>query len=95
MEARDILRRPIITEKNTLLNAERKYCFEVAEQATKPMIKMAVEKVFNKTVTGVNIVKVRGKLKHYGKQRRADMGTPWKKAIVTLKPGEQIELFEG
>lgn len=95
MELRDILRRPIITEKNTLLSAQRKYCFEVATSATKPLIKLAVEQVFSKHVTEVNIVHVRGKVKRYGKQRHADMGTPWKKAIVTLTPGEQIELFEG
>lgn len=95
MEVRDILRRPIITEKNTLLSAERKYCFQVADDATKPMVKTAVESVFNVTVTGVNIVHVHGKLKRYGKGRYADMGTPWKKAIVTLKPGDTIELFEG
>jgi large subunit ribosomal protein L23 len=95
VELRDILRRPIITEKNTFLTAERKYCFQVADQATKPMVKSAVEGVFNVTVTAVNMVHVRGKLKHYGKQRKMDMGTPWKKAIVTLKPGDQIELFEG
>jgi large subunit ribosomal protein L23 len=95
VEPRDILRRPIITEKNTLLSAERKYCFHVADGATKPMIKTAVESVFNVKVTAVNVVSVRGKLKRYGKQRKADMGMPWKKAIVTLKPGEQIELFEG
>jgi large subunit ribosomal protein L23 len=95
VEVREILRRPIITEKNTLLGAQRKYCFEVVSSATKPMVQEAVEKIFEVDVTAVNIVHVRGKVRHYGKQRKLDVGTPWKKAIVTLKVGQQIDLFEG
>ncbi len=96
MNVHDILRRPIITEKNTMIGAQNKYTFEVAPGATKPMIGEAVEKVFKRKVAAVNIVHVRGKLRRVGRQRRPGMTSPWKKAIVTLEPGEQrIEFFEG
>lgn len=93
MEARDILIRPIITEKTTALLEEGKYTFRVPLAATKVDIRNAVEEVFHVKVTAVNTMRYEGKLKRMGRTqgRRSD----WKKAIVTLKPGDAIEFFEG
>ena len=93
MHPSEVLRQPVITEKNTQLQAQGKYAFEVAEKANKPQIKQAVEKAFNVKVTAVNVIKVRGKMRVVG--RRRVLTQSWKKAIVTLQPGDKIELFEG
>jgi len=92
----EVLRRPVITEKNTMLNTEGKYIFEVAQDANKLDVKRAVEEVFKVEVAAVNVINVRGKLKHSpGRRRTAGMTRSWKKAVVTLKPGSRIELYEG
>ncbi len=93
MHLYEVLRRPLITEKNTLLQGQNKYVFEVMDKANKPLIKQAVEKAFKVKVSAVNVVTVPGKTRGVG--RRAVLTQPWKKAIVTLKPGEKIEFFEG
>ncbi len=93
MHLYEILRRPLITEKSTALQAQGKYAFEVAAEANKPLIKQAVEKAFKVEVTAVNVMTVPGKRRKLG--RRQLPAHPWKKAIVTLKPGDKIELFEG
>lgn len=92
MEARDILIKPIITEKTTALMEERKYTFRVPLAATKVEIRQAVEQIFKVKVQAVNTMRYEGKMKRLGRtqSRRSD----WKKAVVTLKPGETIELFE-
>ncbi len=96
MNIHDVLRRPIITEKNTMVGALNQYTFEVADEATKPMIREAVEKIFKRKVAAVNVIHVPGKLRRVGRQRKPGMTSPWKKAVVTLRPGEQrIEFFEG
>ena len=92
MHLYEVLRHPLITEKNTVLQAEGKYAFKVAEEANKPQIKQAVEKAFNVKVTAVNVMSVPGKRKRIGRQQVLTQS--WKKAIVTLKPGDKIELFE-
>lgn len=93
MEARDILIRPIVTEKSTALMEQGKYIFRVPLAATKIQIRQAVEQIFKVKVQAVNTMRYEGKLKRMGRTqgRRSD----WKKAVVTLKPGEAIELFEG
>ncbi len=88
----EILRRPIITEKSTLLQEEGRYTFEVAPTATKHQIKQAVQNAFNVTVLSVNTMKVRGKSKRFGP--RWKQGRTWKKAIVTLGPGQKLPIFE-
>jgi len=93
MHLYEILRRPLITEKNTVLLAQNKYAFEVAKGANKHQIKQAVEKTFNVKVTAVNVMAVPGKTRRVG--RRQVLSQSWKKATVTLKPGDKIELFEG
>jgi len=89
----DILRRPVITEKNTALMTQNKYVFEVAKQANKPQIRDAVEKVFNVKVAAVNVIHVPAKMRRVGRHRA--LSPSWKKAVVTLEPGHKIEIFEG
>jgi len=93
MHLYEVLRRPLITEKNTMLQVQGKYAFEVDAEANKPQIKQAVEKAFKVTVTAVNVMTVPGKTKRVG--RRMVLTPSHKKAIVTLKAGDKIELFEG
>lgn len=93
MELYEILRRPLITEKNTMLGDQNKYSFEVASKATKPMIRQAVETIFKVDVTAVNVSSVHGKMRRVGKN--IGKTRDWKKAVVTLKPGQRIEVFEG
>ena len=93
MHLYEVLRRPLITEKNTMLQVQGKYVFEVDAEANKPQIKQAVEKAFKVTVMAVNVMTVPGKTKRVG--RRMVLTPSHKKAIVTLKAGDKIELFEG
>ena len=93
MHVYEVLRRPLITEKSTVIQAEGKYVFEVAINANKPQVKQAVEKAFKVEVTAVNMVKMPGKRRRLG--RRMLPARPWKKAIVTLREGDKIDLFEG
>ena len=93
MHLYEVLRRPLITEKNTMLQAQGKYAFEVDAEANKHQIKQAVEKAFKVAVTAVNVMTVPGKTKRVG--RRMVLTPSHKKAIATLKPGDKIELFEG
>ena len=93
MHPYQVLRRPLVTEKNTILQAQGKYAFEVAKVANKHQIKEAVEKAFNVKVTAVNVMTMPGKGIRLG--RREVITPSWKKAVVTLKPGDKIELFEG
>ncbi|MDV2989810.1 MAG: 50S ribosomal protein L23 [Dehalogenimonas sp.] len=93
MQIFEVLRRPLITEKSARLQDNGVYVFEVAEGSTKPQIKAAVQAAFKVEVTAVNVVRVKGKMKRMG--RGYHMTPDWKKAMVTLKPGDKIELFEG
>ena len=93
MQVFDILRRPVITEKSTILQEKGRYTFEVAPNATKHQIKEAVEEAFNVNVLQVNTMHVRGKRKRFGP--RIAQGRSWKKAIVLLSPGDTITIFEG
>jgi large subunit ribosomal protein L23 len=89
----DVLLRPVISEKSTLETERNNYTFAVARDANKFLIKAAVEAEFKVTVLDVRIVSVRPKQKRRG---RKTMGTVpgWKKAVVSVKPGDKIELFE-
>lgn len=92
MHLYEVLRRPLVTEKNAVLQMSGKYAFEVASGATKPQIKQAVETAFKVKVTGVNVMTMPGKERRVG---RRHVRTPsWKKAIVTLESGDRIELFD-
>lgn len=93
MELRDIIIRPVISEKAYTLMSENKYTFRVPLTANKVQIRQAVEKIFGVKVEKVATLRVLGKTKRMGRTqgKRSD----WKKAIVTLKAGETIEFFEG
>jgi large subunit ribosomal protein L23 len=94
----DIIKRPLITEKNTVLMELGQYSFEVATEANKIQIKAAVETTFNVRVKAVNTLNVKRKVRSRVASRRGGRITgheaAWKKAIVTLQPGERIDLFE-
>ena len=83
----------MITEKNAQMQVLNKYVFEVAADANKNQVKQAVETAFKVGVTNVNIMTVPGKMRRVG--RRQVMTQSWKKAVVTLRDGDKIELFEG
>ncbi|MEL6828155.1 MAG: 50S ribosomal protein L23 [Pseudomonadota bacterium] len=89
----DTLLAPIITEKSTLVAEENKIIFRVPLTATKPDIKEAVENLFKVDVTKVNTILVKGKTKRFRGQlgRRSD----FKKAIVTLKDGQSVDITTG
>jgi large subunit ribosomal protein L23 len=93
MHSREVIVKPVISEKSYALMADGKYTFRVHERAQKTQIAHAVEEIFGVTVAAVRTSKVRSKPKrrglHSGKTRS------WKKAVVQLAPGERIELFEG
>jgi len=85
---------PVITEKSSAAYAARKeYAFRVHLRATKPQIRAAIEELFKVTVTGVRTMVVRARRRTYG--RHAGRRPAWKKAIVTLKQGDAIQVFEG
>lgn len=90
---RDIIIRPVITEKSTAQMEEKKYSFIVDKRANKIEIKKAVEEIFGVKVTNVNTISVKGKLRRMGVHRgyRPD----WKKAVVTLhEESKPIEIYE-
>ena len=93
MDAHDVIRAPVITEKSTLVSEHNQVVFKVAKDASKPEIKAAVEKLFNVKVKAVNTIVRKGKLKTF-RGRRALQGDT-KKAIVTLAEGHHIDLATG
>lgn len=93
MEARDIVIRPVVTEKSVSLMQENKYVFKVALSANKIEIKKAIEEIFRVKVVNVNTVRVNGKTKRMG--RYEGKTSDYKKAIVQLAEGDSIEVFEG
>jgi large subunit ribosomal protein L23 len=88
-----VIKRPLVTEKNSMLAEQGVYVFEVDKKASKDEIKLAVEKFFHVKVINVNTSVCRGR----GKRTKFGVGKPesWKKAMVRLKKGEKISLFEG
>ena len=89
----DVVLAPHITEKSTLASEHNAVVFKVANDATKPQIKEAIEAIFDVNVTGVNTINVKGKTKRWrGKPyKRNDV----KKAVVTLKDGDSIDVTSG
>lgn len=93
-DPREIIKRPVVTEKTTrLMNEENKYTFVVALDAEKVEIKRAIEELFKVKVLDVTTCRVKGKVRRMGRfvGKRPD----WKKAVVTLREGDRIEVFEG
>jgi len=93
MDARNIIIRPVVSEKSYALIGEGKYTFRVDDRAHKTQIARAVEEIFGVGVAEVRTSKVRPKPKRRNQSKGRTRG--WKKAIVQLMPGEQIELFQG
>ncbi|MCD1261953.1 50S ribosomal protein L23 [Paenibacillus athensensis] len=90
---RDIIKRPIITERTSDLMANKKYVFEVDIRANKTEIKQAIEAIFKVKVTSVNTLRMPAKPKRYG--RHFGYTSEWKKAIVALSPeSKELEFFE-
>ncbi len=95
MHIYEIIRRPVVTEKsNILADLYGQYTFEVDRRANKHQVKQAVEAIFGVQVRQVRIVNVKPKRGRYGR-RKVVRETAWKKAIVTLAPGQRLEAFEG
>ncbi|MGM7637253.1 50S ribosomal protein L23 [Bacillus sp. Hm123] len=93
MEARDIIKRPVITEHSTEIMVEKKYTFEVDVRANKTQVKDAIEEIFGVKVAKVNIMNYKGKFKRMG--RYAGYTNKRRKAVVTLtQDSKEIELFE-
>jgi large subunit ribosomal protein L23 len=96
LDAFSTIIRPVVSEKSTVLGDQGKYIFEVAPDANKIQIKRAVEEAFaNKKVqvSAVNIMHVTGQQRRRG--RSVGMTRSWKKAVVTLRAGQRLDLFEG
>ncbi|MGD9189382.1 MAG: 50S ribosomal protein L23 [Desulfobacteraceae bacterium] len=90
----DIIRRPIITEKTNIQKEQsNQVTFEVDPCANRIEVQRAIEKIFNVKVANTRTMHVRGKVKRRG--RILGKRRNWKKAVVTLMPGERIEFFEG
>ncbi|NLE46679.1 MAG: 50S ribosomal protein L23 [Chloroflexi bacterium] len=95
MNSYKILIRPIDTEKTRFMAEQGQYTFQVARSANKIQVKRAVEDVFGVTVTSVNMINVPAKVGRRIGRRRVARSAPWKKAVVTLAEGKQIDVFEG
>jgi large subunit ribosomal protein L23 len=93
LSSRDILIAPIVSEKSYSLIEANKYSFKVHPKAHKTQIRQAVEELFEVKVVSVNVLWVRPKPKRRGLHRGAKPG--WKKAVVELREGDSIEIFEG
>jgi large subunit ribosomal protein L23 len=100
LTAPEIILRPVVSEKSIDESGRGKYTFAVHERANKIQIKAAIEQLYEKekvTVVSVNVLTTKAKEKRRGTRRGRITGytTPWRKAIVTLAPGQKIEFFEG
>lgn len=92
--AREIIKRPIITERSADLMEQKKYTFEVDPRATKPQIRSAVEEIFGVEVVNVNTMNYKGKFKRFG--RHSGYTRKRKKAIIELSAdSKELEFFEG
>ncbi len=94
MDARDVIIAPLITEKSMAGTLSQQYSFEVSPHATKTQIKSAIAEIFGVTVLKINTVNVGGKKKNFARRGRRSSGvqSDWKKAIVTIAPGQKIQL---
>jgi large subunit ribosomal protein L23 len=94
MHIYEIIKRPIDTEKTRYQAEDGKYTFEVDRRANKHQVREAVEGIFDVEVLSVNIMNMPAKRGRYGR-RTVTRKSAWKKAVVTLAPGERIDIFEG
>ena len=94
MDGRDIIRKPIVSEKSYVLIEENFYTFEVHPEATKPQIREAVEQIFGVRVTKVNTLNRKGKRKRNRKNFSYGKRSDQKRALVPVAEGDSIELFD-
>jgi large subunit ribosomal protein L23 len=93
VDRHDLIIRPLLTEKSTLLREKRnQVCFEVRRDATRTAVKQAIEATLNVKVDRVNLMNIEGKVKKLN--RFVGKRSNWKKAIVFLKAGEKLKIFE-
>lgn len=94
MDLTEVIKRPVITEKSTLLFEQGQYTFQVARQATKKEIKQAVERCFDKVrVESVKTAKMKGKVKRDRRSGKYSQEKNWKKAVVQLAEGDKIDIL--
>ena len=93
IDVRHVLIAPVVSEKSYSLIADRKYCFKVHPDAHKTQIRQAVEELFEVKVVSVNVSKVQPKPKRRGMTKGTRKG--WKKAVVQVAPGQEIQIFAG
>jgi large subunit ribosomal protein L23 len=91
--AHQILVKPLLSEKTAFLGGENKYVFEVAKKANKKEVAKAIEHLYNIKPVKINMIRVQGKEIRTGRQR--GKMKDWKKAVVTLKSGDKISIYEG
>lgn len=94
MDINQVILAPVLTEKALTLEAGGVYVFKVSRQATKPVIKQAVEEFFKVKVARVNLINVKGKSRRVGRRRNVVKRSDWKKAFVKLEANQKINLFD-
>lgn len=94
MKINNVIKRPLITEKSTNLGGNNQYCFEVALTSSKGLVASTIENLFKVDVISVRTLVVPGKQKRVLKTKKYVKLPKWKKAIVTIKKGQTISLFE-
>jgi large subunit ribosomal protein L23 len=94
MSPYQVIKRPIITEKSNIATADNQYTFQVDRRANKTQVRDAVEHIFNVDVVDVRVMNIGPKYGRWGR-KRVKRSPAWKKAIVTIAPGQRIEIFEG
>lgn len=95
MQAEKIILSPIISEKSIILAEGNKYAFKVAPTANKIEVKKAIESLFKVTVEDVHMMVVKGKARKFGRKGKMGRMSDVKKAIVTIKDGDKIEIMKG
>ncbi|MBU1167600.1 50S ribosomal protein L23 [Patescibacteria group bacterium] len=88
-----VLKKPLVTEKGTFMQADGKYLFEVSKDSSKDEVAQAIKKAYGVTSVKVNIINVKGKSRRLGKT--TGKTSAYKKAIVTLADGDSIQIYEG
>lgn len=94
MKQKNIIIKPLVTEKSMSESSQGRYIFKVSKRATKGQIKESIEETFNVDVLKVNTVKQSGKRRRVGRLRREIKRPDGKKAIITVKQGQKIDIFE-
>jgi large subunit ribosomal protein L23 len=94
MSPYQVVRRPVITEKSNIATGYNQYTFEVDRRANKTQIRDAIEHIFKVDVLQVRVINMTPKYGRWGR-RRVKRSSAWKKAIVTIAPDQQIEIFQG